>query len=992
MDPSVLAQPGGASVKSLALVIGALSSGRETSAAAGDAKRVAARLRRDDLDYEVHELDPAQDLAQQADFLLASRTIRAGQRTLFYVASHVMISADGEFFLRLDEAQPETVDALADVVDVLRERATGPLLVVVEATHRADLTDPLASASVVAAAKFAVRPQRTGASLLVAARPEVPGHVAGSALTHAILERLDRPRPTALTVEALHAEIDQKCLLSGAIAASAFVRGDASFELAAPDADVAPPSARGSKPPSSQRRPRASSAKREKRPPVVSSDDDLLDIHISVDDADARAALEGLYASAKASQNTASEPVGGLAANESDLVSSAPPSRRGKTPNPPKVDTPKDLAALAEACSNGGDLDGASDALNKVLVLLDSAASDERADVEARLSDIKRRQGKTREARAGFEKVIETAPEHPLAQAAILEISLELRDLPAVEVAEDRLIASALDAQQRFDRLMDFGLRWAHEPNGAHRARMMLERARGICPGEAILLRTLLELYEALDEKSEALAVRRALADQIRNPCEQAEAYAALGRRYREELEDEQAALALFDLALDTDPSTLAPLETLATVLAEMQEWGELEKAYKRMLVRAARIPSEAMRTEVRWELHRRIGLVFRDHLEDSRSALFAFEEAIQVKPDDAGVHVLAAGVAREIGEDSTAIAHLQAAARLEPRDVATYHDLFALLQRTKRPDLAYCAAEAAVLLRDADPRERFIVEEHEPKGVPRFTAKLTPAVWQRLRVATSGAVDAVLTAIADAAVTVRAMQLVAEGRLPWLDPASRQDPEASTASIVRSFVWASHQMGLPLPAIYVRDDAKVELAAVLTAEPTVVAGTSVLRGRSLPDLAFLVGRHLGYHVGSNRLLLFYPTLEELSVCFLAAVRLVAPAVPVPPNLQDAVTALGMALRDRVSPDAARALNTAVRSLEATGARADIGEWVGSVERAVTRVGLVMCGRLSVAAGILRSESRTFLTPDEKIEDLLIYNVSDEHHQVRMLAGVAIEP
>src|SRR5262245_4870007 len=194
---------------------------------------------------------------------------------------------------------------------------------------------------------------------------------------------------------------------------------------------------------------------------------------------------------------------------------------------------------------------------------------------------------------------------------------------------------------------------------------------------------------------------------------------------------------------------------------------------------------------------------------------------------------------------------------------------------------------------RAAEARERFVFEEHRSDGVPKLSRPLRREAWELLRAEDRHRdVEAIFTAVGPAAIAIRLAQLVAEGRLPTLDPAGKQDPETSTASIVRSFNWAAHFLGVPLPAVYVRDDANVNLAAVPVEEPSVIAGGGVLRGKSLPELAFLVGRHLSYYLPPHRLLLYYASLEDLSALFVAAVKLVLPAVPVPKPLLEAASAL----------------------------------------------------------------------------------------------------
>jgi hypothetical protein len=156
----------------------------------GDVLR--SRLPLDDTTFEVVDIDPSIDLAEQLDTLFAERKPGPEDEVLFYVSSPVAVSVDGEFFLCLDPENPQTGDALADVVAVFQDHVSGPTLFVLECRHAPAPADPFRSATVVAAAKESVSPARSGIELLIAARPSTPGietHL--SPFTGALIRALD---------------------------------------------------------------------------------------------------------------------------------------------------------------------------------------------------------------------------------------------------------------------------------------------------------------------------------------------------------------------------------------------------------------------------------------------------------------------------------------------------------------------------------------------------------------------------------------------------------------------------------------------------------------------------------------------------------------------------------------------------------------------------------------------------------------------------------
>lgn len=637
--------------------------------------------------------------------------------------------------------------------------------------------------------------------------------------------------------------------------------------------------------------------------------------------------------------------------------------------------------------------EGALSAYKRALGMLGPAASVERADIHVRIGQLKQGQEKRREAIASFEKALSISAGHLTALTALLDLNVAEGDLRAVQVAEDRVLATMSDPLLRFGRLMEFGARWQDQAGDFARARATFERAAELRPDDLGVLSRLQFLYEQAGAVEDAIYVRRRLAKNTKEVRPRAEQLFALGVYLLDDLKREEPALELFDEALAADPSMLEPLAVIARFFGDRQEWSELELAYRRMLERAPRIPDPGVRSQVTWELCRLLGTLFRDHLEDPALALDAFEDAVSEKPGEIQSRLVAADLARSIGAFDRAAVHLQAAAAIDPSRLATFHQLFDLFQKLRLPDQAYSAACITTTGRKAESRERFVYEEHKPDGVPKFVHAMREGGWDLLRTrARDVNLEAVLEVIAPAAIAAKLAALGSEGLLPELDPAARQDPAKTTLSIVRSFVWASHYLGVAAPVIYLHDDAEMGLASIIAEEPTALAGGRVLRGRSLPELAFLAGRHLAYHVGGHELMLYYPSIEELSTCFLAGVKIALPDLPLPPSAAPAVNELVSQIEPDLDEATRERLAVAVAAFEAARVRADIAGWVGAVERCATRAGFLLAGDLEIVAGVLRSDPLGLVSADDKIADLVGFMVSEEHHALREELGIAIQP
>ncbi|WP_437475569.1 hypothetical protein WME75_23565 [Sorangium sp. So ce1014] len=911
-----------------------------------DGDLIRARLSLDDAGFRVIDVDPARDLAEQLDALfdelVATRQTlvdaedaardEASTLFLFYASCAVALSPDGELFLCLDPENPGVGDALGDIAAVFRDRARGEVLFVLECHHGPGAT----SRAVVTAAEQAAASPVTGVELLVSAHPigsldaDLP-----SVFTRAFVEHLDEADlERGLTAEEIFRRVQENPGLAGAIPCFARMDGRGSFAVLVP---------RGGAP-----------GRRLRREP------------------------------------------------EAALLESAGEGGAATTPAPAPDDPVAQYLVAGDTLAAASDLDGALTAYKKALALVGVVQRDARAEVHLRIAHARWRQERHREAIEGFEKALALAPEHRPALEALVELHLAERDFARLRTAEERLLTRVEGDADRFALLVRFAEHWEIVAGDPERAQQLLERARELDPDDAAVLRSLGRLYQAAGDLAASLDARRCLAELVPDPRQRAVALLELARAAIQgearatltEVTREQDGIDLLERALDADPTFLDPLALIAILLSARQEWGELELAYRRMLDRAQRIPGLRVRSDVTWELCRRLGMLFRDHLEDPSSALEAFEGAVAERPDDVPGRLSAASLARSAGRIERAAAHLQAAAVLDPGNVQVFHDLFDTFQKLRRVDQAWAAASVAVYLGAAEERERFIFEEHRPAGLVQPARGLGPGSWDLLRAADRDrALEEILASVADAAIRARFAQRAREKKAPHVDPAARADAERNAAGVVRLFSWASRCLGIAAPAVYLRKDAPIVVAAVTVEEPSVLVGGEALRGRTAAELAFLVGSHVAYHVGPHRLLLHFPSLEELGVCLAAAVKVARPSEPVPAELEGAVLALMPLLDERLTERERDALEAAVFELYEIRAPLDLAHWAGSVERCAARVGYLLTGELSVAASSLsRGDAPGVLTAEEKIGDLLSFTVSDAYHALREELGVAIEP
>jgi tetratricopeptide (TPR) repeat protein len=448
--------------------------------------------------------------------------------------------------------------------------------------------------------------------------------------------------------------------------------------------------------------------------------------------------------------------------------------------------------------------------------------------------------------------------------------------------------------------------------------------------------------------------------------------------------------LAFLEMALDEDPQCDRALSALVAVRTRREEWAELAAVYERLIDRYAGLGDR----DRAWEVCRKLGTLRRDRLLNGPGALEAFAGAVELRPEDAESRAALAELYTAKGERATAVRELETAAKYAPFRAQTYRRLFELHQRAGRPDRAWLAATCLEELGASDVAQELIIEQFRPEGPIRPTTALAEPWWDELLAAEGSdpIVRDILLTVGDTAIGIRLEDLAAKKKLPTLDLARKLDA-ASTASAIRTFVWASRATGIPLPELYALADVPNGIAAAPAMTQSTALGPQVLTGRTVQQLAFLAGRHLTYYRPGHYPLVFFPTLGELSSLVLSSVRLVIPSISVPPPA-DGEPRIGDRLAGRLTADQKARLAETVAKLDARGGRLDLFAWIRSVELTAARVGLLLAGDLRIATRLMKEEKRPIgeLTLEAKRGDLLAFCASETYGALRERMGVAIHP
>jgi tetratricopeptide (TPR) repeat protein len=633
--------------------------------------------------------------------------------------------------------------------------------------------------------------------------------------------------------------------------------------------------------------------------------------------------------------------------------------------------------ARASALLDEGRIGEAAAAYARCEQLLSNERSPRRAEVLTSLARIARRVG-PRESANLLDLALAIFPSHRGALEGRLSIAHELEEHAIAAALGFRAVSFATTDEERTAALD------AVARDALRSAASALRTSLQLRPNERRRFDRLRAVHEAAGEYDEAVNVAVAVAEQLGDPVERARAFVDAAELCGDKAANVDRAVALYEAAIADDPQVPGAFDAIEQVLLDSGDVVGTERAYVRQLERLqgrAAVDAEA-------KLWSKLAEIREDRLADWHGAAEALDRLVTLRPRDENARVRLALLLAEHDEDVLATRALEVAAAIAPKHGATFRALHRVSLKRGRIDRAFNAAAVLVHHEEADEGEQALYRAHAPRVALQPTQAISDGGLALLATEDHDPiVAAIVSSIADAAVAVRIEQLRAGKKLPKLDPRDAQDLEKTTVSAVRSVGWAARFFAMRPPVVYTRPGDPSGIVQLPAPEPTFALGDGVLTGRSVPELAFMLGYELATMRLAGRMIAFYPTLSELKALVVAAIALVIPS-ELPPE----VDALRAAIGPRLDPVLRLKLQNAVRALGERGGQLDVLRYVRALERAASRAGLLACGDLNVAARLIAIDGRHIagLTAADRVRDLIGFCVSDNYGRVRHALGLAV--
>jgi tetratricopeptide (TPR) repeat protein len=617
----------------------------------------------------------------------------------------------------------------------------------------------------------------------------------------------------------------------------------------------------------------------------------------------------------------------------------------------------------------------------------EALSSAETVEVCYRLGVIKLEQGERKKALNLFEKALEEDGYHRPTLDALIALHEGDKDYEQVIHYKKRALETVDNHEERFALLEEIGDYWNDKLKNAVKAIEAYVDASEIQPKNHKLLHKLLSLYQATSQWEPMIDIIDRIAD-LEPRAEAKAKYAyTVGVITRDELKDAPQALERFNRALDLDPiGMLKSFEAINKLLTQQKDWRELERAFRKML---HRVTGKGDAT-LEFNLWHNLGVIYRDRQQNYEAAAESFAMASRLQPENMLEHqILAEIYAMVPARMNDAVSQHQVLLKHDPTRRESYKALYKLFMDARQFDKAWCVAATLTYLRKADDEQRQFYEQYKPEGPIRPRNRLTNERWVKdlLHPDEDFLAGKVFEAVTPAVLRLRAQP---DKRWSLSKKDLIQDVMNTTVSFARTFGFVTQVLSLPfVPRLFVCPDRQGGLAFATTQPPATVCGAALLSGQNPLDVVFIVAKHLAYYRGEHYIRTIFQTKDELKLVLAAAMNIAGVEIQDPNVIEWAKQ-----IRAQMQPADLELLKSITKRFVDAGARTDIKRWMQSVELSACRAGFMLCNDLEIAARMLQAEpplGAVDLTPKEKIQELVLFSVSESYFRLREALGIQIQ-
>lgn len=605
------------------------------------------------------------------------------------------------------------------------------------------------------------------------------------------------------------------------------------------------------------------------------------------------------------------------------------------------------------------------------------------------IGELSAKLGQPDRAIAAFRKALEIDANHEPSRRGLVAVLEAQGDFEGVADQRQRLMP-LLEGQARFENQVALGTLCRDKLGDAYQAIDAFLGASRIDPTALAVTEALLGLYKETRQGQKAadvLAQILARPEVQAEPARAAKIHLSRAEILRDEVKDENGALAELERALDANPRLVQAFAVIEETLGKAKRWQDLEQAYVRMIQRLPKTPDAA---QARLGLWRALGDLYRDVLRNEDGARTAYQVVARAAPDDAGAVELYADLAAkkpgEAGEAIAAYRQLVASGQKAQKGASA---LIGLHAARKEYDAAYSAAQVlAHLVGGASPEEVQVVGRLRKFTREQASRALDDEGWalllhERLK----GPLADVMTLVALHARPVFVQREKDLGLSPKKD---ELDVQGSMLFFANMFKYVERTLGLSGLRLFRKDDGQAALRLVPTEPIGLLASEELFRERPKKELWFAIGKAMALARPELLLARLMPH-DQLDLVFQAACSVGTSrfVVTADPHLVEKMKReLERTLPENVRKNTLKLLARAYCDVQHPG---DVRAYLDGAELTSNRVGALLAGDLELVrrAVVTEKPQVSKLREETRLRDLAAFCTSDAYTVLRDKLGLS---
>ena len=635
-----------------------------------------------------------------------------------------------------------------------------------------------------------------------------------------------------------------------------------------------------------------------------------------------------------------------------------------------------------------------------------------------RLGMVRQALGERKKALNMFEKALELDPSHRETLEAVVELQTAQADWEAVIHAKRGLMATA-NEKDKVVLLDQIGTLYQEKLQNPQKATAAYVEALEVSPDDHQLLQKLLELYSETKQWKKAVETIELFVALESDGPRKGAYYHAAATLCRDELKSLDEAVDYYNRALDSFfanpeklddkaiPRALKSFEAIDKVLTTKRDWKAQERAYRDMVKRLPQpntpVGQQPTFHKLRVGLFDGLGEIYRSRLKHYQSATQAYEVAQQMdpkndlRPDGTDRAEILAELYLVAGPDYTdkAVDQHMRMLRNEPFKYDSYKALRKIYMDSHQYDKTWCVCNTLAFLKKADADELQFYEQYKPRGLVKAKNMMSNETWGKLvHPDENRYISAIFAACWQGVAAMKAFPHKDFG----IKRKDKRQLQGDPLMFSKLFYYVAQVLNVPLPEVFLVEDNKaadIQLANAIDKTelvPSFVVRPHLLQGKNEREVAFLSARRLTFMRPEYYLKMLLPTNTELKVVVLAAIVMLQPRFPVPPDTMALVQQYLPEMQKRMPPQALEQLGAVVQRFIQASPEINLAKWGHAVDAVSHRAGFVVCGDLEVAARMVSAEPVSVGGPQvkDKIKELVLYSISEEFFAVRAQMGLTI--